>query len=76
MAATPPTGDELPRRRGPGERRRNVALRELLDELIELSRHLSHHARTMSATDLEYARGRMEWLADEIWDQVTRAGDG
>ena len=76
MAAMPPTGDELPRRRGPGERRRNVALRELLDELIELSRHLSHHARTMSATDLEYARERMEWLADEIWDQVTRAGDG
>ena len=21
----------------------------------------------MSANDLEYARGRMEWLADEIW---------
>jgi hypothetical protein len=75
MAATPPTGENEPRRRGPSERRHNVALRELLDELIELSRHLSHHARTMSAIDLEYARGRMEWLADEIWDQVTRTGD-
>ena len=75
MATTPPTGENEPRRRGPSERRQNIALRELLDELIELSRHLSHHARAMSATDLEYARGRMEWLADEIWDQVTRAGE-
>lgn len=53
------------------ERRRNVALRELLDEMIQLSRHLSNHAPTLPPRDLAYARERLEWLADEIWRHVT-----
>ena len=53
------------------DRRQNVALRELLDELIQLSRHLANHASTLSASELAYARDRLEWRADEIWRQVT-----
>ena len=53
------------------ERRQNVALRELLDEMIQLSRHLSNHAPTLPPNELAYARDRLEWLADEIWRQVT-----
>ncbi|MGN6451940.1 MAG: hypothetical protein ACTHL7_02565 [Steroidobacteraceae bacterium] len=53
------------------ERRQNVVLRELLDEMIQLSRHLSNHAATLPANELTYARDRLEWLADEIWRHVT-----
>ena len=53
------------------ERRQNIVLRELLDEMIELSRHLSHHAPTLTQSELRYARERLEWLGDEIWHQVT-----
>jgi hypothetical protein len=48
-----------------------VILRELLDEMIQLSRHVSNHAPTLTAAELKYARDRLEWLADEIWRQVT-----
>lgn len=54
-----------------GERRQNVVLRELLDEMIQLSRHLSNRAASLPANELSYARERLEWLADEIWRQVT-----
>ena len=54
-----------------GERRQNVVLRELLDEMIQLLRHLSSRAPTLAANELTYARERLEWLADEIWRQVT-----
>jgi hypothetical protein len=54
-----------------GERRQNVVLRELLDEMIQLSRHLSNRAPALPASELTYARERLEWLADEIWRQVT-----
>ncbi len=57
----------------PRERRYNLTLRELLDEMIELARHLSHQAGTMSPAELAYARERMEWLADEIWDVATKS---
>lgn len=57
----------------PHDRRSNVVLRELLDELLQLTRHLSHQAGTMDPAELAYARERMEWLGDEIWDVVTRA---
>lgn len=57
--------------RSSSERRQNVVLRELLDEMIQLSRHLSNHAPTLPANELSYARERLEWLADEIWRQVT-----
>jgi hypothetical protein len=53
------------------ERRTNLTLRELLDELIEMVRHLSRNAANMPQPELTYARERMEWLADEIWDQAT-----
>ncbi|HKO15017.1 MAG TPA: hypothetical protein VJU87_02205, partial [Gemmatimonadaceae bacterium] len=76
MIFRPRDGAPDPPRPAANERRRNVELRELLDEMIELARHLSHHARTMSAADLAYARERLEWLADEIWEQSTRATDG
>jgi hypothetical protein len=46
-------------------------LRELLDEMIQLSRHLSNNAPRLAAADLSYARERLEWLGDEIWRQVT-----
>ena len=52
------------------ERRQNIVLRELLDEMIQLSRHLANRARTLSEAELSYARKRLEWLADEIWRQV------
>lgn len=70
----PPPG--FPRRPASSDRRRNVVLRDLLDEVIQLARHLSGHAEGMSPADLAYARERLEWLADEIWDQSTRPGDG
>lgn len=53
------------------ERRHNVVLRELLDEMTGLARHLSHHASTMPPNELAYARDRLEWLADEIWLHAT-----
>jgi hypothetical protein len=60
------------------ERRRNPELRELLDELLALVRHLSHRAETLTASETEYARHRLEWLADEIWanlaSYIDRAG--
>jgi hypothetical protein len=65
-----------PRRSGAGtdtnsERRQNVALRELLDEMIQISRHLANRAATLPESELTYARKRLEWLADEIWRHVT-----
>jgi hypothetical protein len=58
---------------GPGdERRRNLTLRELLDEMIELARHLANTADRLNPAELEYARARMEWLAGEIWEQAAR----
>lgn len=60
----------------PRERRRNVALRETLDEMLQLARHLSNHAATMSEQDLAYARERLEWLVDEIWTLATTGDAG
>ena len=54
------------------ERRRNPELRELLDELLALVRHLSHRAETLTPAETEYARHRLEWLADEIWANLAR----
>ena len=62
---------------GPGtpDRRRNVVLRELLDEVIQLARHLSRRAPAMSESELSYARERLEWLAEEIFAQTTELAD-
>lgn len=54
------------------ERRRNPELRDLLDELLALVRHLSHRAETLTTAETEYARHRLEWLADEIWANLAR----
>ncbi len=59
-----------PRKPKQDERRRDVGLRELLDELIEHVRNVATHAREMPQPDLEYAQDRLEWLADEIWQKV------
>lgn len=66
MPATPggPHGD------GSADRRRNLALRELLDELLSLVRDLTHRARELTPAELEYAQDRLEWLADEIWEHA------
>jgi hypothetical protein len=58
-----------------GERRTNRALRELLDELIALARHLSRRSGDMSQLELDYAQQRLEWLADEIWTAAVGGND-
>jgi len=55
------------------ERRHNVVLRDLLDEMLQVARHLSNNAPSMSASELTYARERLEWLVDEVWEQATGA---
>ncbi len=59
-----------PRRPKSDERRRDVALRELLDELIHHVRNVATHARVLPQADLVFAQVRLEWLADEIWQKV------
>ena len=54
------------------ERRANLNLRELLDEMILLARNVSRNSRGMTSSELTYARERMQWLADEIWDAATK----
>jgi hypothetical protein len=58
-----------------GERRTNRTLRELLDELISLARHLSRRSADMSQVELDYAQQRLEWLADEIWTAAVAGRD-
>lgn len=53
------------------ERRQNQPLRELLDEMIALARRLSSDGASLSPAELDYAHERMEWLAEEIWEQAT-----
>jgi hypothetical protein len=54
------------------ERRSNLTLRELLDEMIELARHVSKNSARLSPAELSYARERMQWLADEIWESAMK----
>jgi hypothetical protein len=69
------TSPQGPPAAGPGdERRKNLTLRELLDEMIELARHLVNTRDRLNRAELEYARERMEWLAGEIWEQASRGG--
>jgi Lon protease-like protein len=49
------------------ERRRNLELRERLDELFDLARELYNESINMSQEELDEARARIEWLAEEIW---------
>ena len=55
---------------GDYDRRRNAALRELLDELLAIVRTVSRRGPAATADELEYAQRRLEWLADEIWRTV------
>lgn len=52
------------------DRRSNVELRELLDELLMLVRRLARRADTLPPHELAYAQQRLEWLADEVWRAV------
>ena len=54
------------------ERRRNLPLREALDELLSHTREIARRAKTMTPAELDYAQQRLEWLADEVW----RVGTG
>lgn len=65
MPSNPPSSE-------PPERRRNPELRDLLDEMLALVRHLSHRAETLTPSELDYARKRLDWLADEVWANLTR----
>lgn len=58
-----------------GERRRNVELRELLDELLALVRQLTRRGAEMPAEERTYAQQRLEWLSDEIWAVANEGTD-
>jgi hypothetical protein len=49
------------------ERRRNHALREVLDELVQHVRVVARTLETMTPAEVNYAQERLEWLADEVW---------
>ena len=57
------------------ERRQNLTLRELLDELVLHVRDIARRARGMSQDELDYAQQRLEWLADEVWRLAVRGED-
>jgi len=50
------------------ERRHNLELRERLDQIMDLARRLYREGAQMSSDELEQARERIEWLAQEIWE--------
>ncbi len=52
------------------ERRSNLLLRDLLDELVEHVRNVAQNAAVMPREELEYAQDRLEWLANEIWQKI------
>lgn len=41
-----------------------------------MTRHLARNAPHMPPNELTYARERMDWLANEIWEQATRRPSG
>jgi hypothetical protein len=55
------------------ERRRNLPLREMLDELIEHTRTTARRVKEMTPEERDYAEQRLEWLADEVWRLATGA---
>ena len=61
MTSPPPPHDD---------RRADLTLRELLDEMITHVRDVSRRAPEMSQRDRDYAQERLEWLADEIWESA------
>jgi hypothetical protein len=59
---------------GGAERRHNLTLREILEELVTHARDVASRAKSMSAEELERAQERLEWLADEVWRVATSEG--
>ena len=55
----------------PRERRSNLTLREVLDELLDHARMVARRARAMTPDELDQAQQRLEWLADEVWRVAT-----
>jgi len=55
----------------PDNRRTNLELRELLDEMLALVRGLANRAPTMTPDELDYAQRRLEWYVDEVWRAAT-----
>ncbi len=60
----------------PAERRRNLALREALDDLVDHVRWISRHVGSLSPDEIEYAQQRLEWMADEVWRLAVDEPDG
>ena len=54
------------------DRRTNLDLREVLDELITHVRLVSRTGEEMGSRQREYARERLEWLAEEVWRLATQ----
>lgn len=54
------------------DRRTNLDLREVLDELIAHVRLVSRTGEEMGSRQREYARERLEWLAEEVWRLATQ----
>lgn len=68
----PTNDDAVP---GSDDRRSNMALREVLDELIDHVRVISRDRGTLSPEDSEYKQQRLEWLADEAWRLSSEGGE-
>jgi hypothetical protein len=68
-----PSGKPIPsvQAPGPGERRQNKTLRDVLDDLLTHAREIARRAKAMSPAELDYAQSRLEWLADEVWRAAT-----
>ena len=62
-----PRAKKATRAPSPPERRKNRALREVLDDLVEHVRLISRTVQTMTPEEVTYAQERLEWLADEVW---------
>ena len=59
-----------PRPPAPADRRADLTLRELLDEMITHVRDIARRAPAMTDAERDYAQERLEWLADEIWENA------
>lgn len=51
----------------PSERRSNLGLREIVNDLVGHVRWISQHLPELSSDELNFAQDRLEWLADEVW---------
>lgn len=55
----------------PSERRENYELRELLEELLALTRTLARKHSLMTREELAIVEERIIWLAEEIYGAAT-----